>query len=171
MTDIRVKCALTERQYRDYMKFHVLGNHTDLRRHIILCVLIAAFGAVNFAAGSPVLGWIFATLALYVFVSRFLRFYMSVNRIVEQFGLGEEPKDFYTVTFHSGDFEVDNQKEHARYPYSRIVRVCFREENAILYLYLTSSNAFLIPFGGFESGSVEALKELLQKKVSADAWK
>ena len=170
MTDVRVKCALTEQQYRDYMKFHVLGNHKDLRRHIILCALIAAFGAVNFATGSPLLGWIFVTLGLYVFVSRFLRFYMSVNRIVEQFGLGEAPKDFYTIIFHSGNFEVDNRKEHARYPYDRIVRVCFREDRKILYLYLTQSNAFLLPYDGFESGTADDLKSLLQEKAAAAAW-
>ena len=159
MGEIRVECSLTERQYRDYMKFHVLGNRRDVFRHGILCLLIAAFGAVNFSAKSPLLGWIFVTLAIYLFISRYLRFYMSVNRIVEQFGLSGSPKYFYTLTFHSRNFEVKNQKEHANYSYDRILRTHFDDEKQILYLYLTKSSAFLLPtalIAGAEENTLSA---------------
>ena len=168
MDEIRVECSLTERQYRNYMKYHVLGNRRDVLRHAILCLLIAAFGLVNFSAKSPLLGWIFVTLAIYLFVSRYLRFYMSVNRIVEQFGLSDTPKYFYTLTFHSRDFEVKNQKEHAKYSYDRIVRTHFNDEQNILYLYLTKSSAFLLPYDGIQGKSAQDLKDLLTAKAPAE---
>ena len=168
MGEIRVECSLTERQYRDYMKFHVLGNRRDVFRHGILCLLIAAFGAVNFSAKSPLLGWIIVTLAIYLFISRYLRFYMSVNRIVEQFGLSGSPKYYYTLTFHSRDFEVKNQKEHANYSYDRILRTHFDDEKQILYLYLTKSSAFLLPYDGIRDKTPQDLKDLLAAKVPAE---
>ena len=194
---IRIESRLTDRQYRDYMNFHVLGNRRDVAQHCIISALIVLFGLINFRAGSPILGWIFVTLGIYVFVSRFVRFYLSVNRISEQFGLSREPKFFYMLTFplpaslnqktpaggddlssgisadRSGDlseleFEVRNEKESAKYPLSRVCRCCFLEKRQMVYLYLTKANAFLLPFESFTEGSPEDLKALLKAGCGED---
>ena len=170
MNQIRIESQLTDRQYRRYMNFHVLGNRRDVAIHISICALIIIFGRVNFRTGSPVLGWIFVTLGAYVFISRFFRFYTSVNRIIHEFGLSEEPKFFYTVTFRDDGFEVRNATEKADYELNgeRIYRACFREKEHILYLYLTKVNAFLLPYASFTQGTPEDLKKLLAEKCGND---
>ena len=190
---IRIESRLTDRQYRDYMNFHVLGNRRDVAQHCIISALIVLFGFFNFRAGSPILGWIFVTLGIYVFVSRFVRFYLSVNRIIEQFGLSREPKFFYMLTFpvpasagdravsgdaaqaaeRSGDlpdleFEVRNEKESAKYPLSRVYRCWFLEKRRAAYLYLTKANAFLLPYESFTEGSPDELKALLRAGCGED---
>ena len=164
MSEIRVKFALTEDQYRKYMKHLVLGNRKDVRRHVIVSVLIVLFGIANHIAGSPILGWIFILLGIYVFSSRFYRFFTSVNRIVSEFSLSNQPKYFYTLSFHNTGFQVQNLTEKAEYPYSRVNRVTVRQKEEIIYLFLAEKNAFLLPFDGFESGTWQDLCSLLEKK-------
>ena len=171
MNEITIESCLTDRQYRKYMNFHVLGSRSDVAKHCIISVLIVIFGMINFRTGSPVLGWIFVTLGLYVFVSRFIRFYMSVNRIIHEFGLSQEPKFFYMIRFSSGGagssadtFHVKNATESADYPLEKVYHAYFREKEQIVYLYLTKANAFLLPYASFTRGTPGDLKELLSQK-------
>lgn len=166
--EIRIQCKLTEQQYREYMRYHVLGNRKDLFRHSLLCLLMLSFGGINFAAASPILGWIFVTLGIYLFLSRLIRFYMSVNRIVSQYGLGKEARFFYWLSFREKDFMVRNTKEKAVYGYERIVKAVFRKKERIAYLYLTPSTAFLLPYDGLESGTIEDLREMLREKCPSE---
>ncbi|MBR1560348.1 MAG: YcxB family protein [Clostridia bacterium] len=158
---IRVRCQLTERQYRRYMRFHVLGDKKGVAGHLVLSALIVVFGLMNFRADSPILGYAFIALGAYFFVSRYLRFYMSVNRITEQFGLSETPKFFYALTFTGDGFDIKSDKEQARYGLDRVVRACFMEKDQIIYLYLTKSSAFLLPYAGFEQGTPGDLRARL----------
>lgn len=112
-------------------------------------------------AGSPILGAIFFSLGVYFLLSRYLRFYLSVNRIAAQFGLSDTPKYFYTLGFQGDGFDVKSEKEQAHYPLDRITRACFMEGDRIAYLYLTASSAFLLPYEGFTQGSPGDLKALL----------
>lgn len=151
--DIKIRCHLTERMYRRYMRFHVLGDRKAVGLHLGLSLLIMLFGGMNFRTGSPILGWIFVTLGLYFFVSRYLRFYLSVNRIAAQFGLSAEPKFFYELTFSGDGFDVHSDREQARYPLARVCRACFLPKEQIAYLYLNKSSAFLLPYGDFTEGT------------------
>ena len=65
MDQIRIESRLTDRQYRHYMNFHVLGNRRDVTIHVTISALIVIFGLINFRTGSPILGWIFVTLGAY----------------------------------------------------------------------------------------------------------
>ena len=168
---IRVRCALTERQYRRYMRFHVLGDRRSVGAHLFLSLLIVAFGLMNFFTKSPILGWIFVTLGVYFLVSRYLRFYISVNRIIDQYGLGATPKFFYELAFGEDGFEVKNDREQARYGMDRICRACFLEQDRIAYLYLTKANAFLLPYEGFTEGRPEDLKALVREACPEAALK
>jgi len=166
--DIQVNCRLTDRQYRRYMVFHVLGDKKAVVGHLVLSLLILVFGGMNIHAGSPILGWLFILLGFYFLVSRYLRFFISVGRITEQFGLGKTPKFFYELTFQQDGFDVRNEKEQARYPFDRICRACFMEKHQIVYLYLTKSNAFLLPYEGFDQGGPEDLKARLRGAGKGD---
>ena len=168
MDPIYVECRLTERQYRDYMKYHVLGNKKDLCSHIMISVLILLFGLANFRTGSSLLGWIFLSLSVYFFISRFLRFYMSVNRITEQYGLGSEPKYFYSVSFDENGLHVKNLTEKADYKWENICRACYMENKNIIYLYLTKSAAFLLPFEGFSEGTPKDLIDQVQIRCGSE---
>ncbi len=170
MDQIRIESRLTDRQYRHYMNFHVLGNRRDVTIHVTISALIVIFGLINFRTGSPILGWIFVTLGAYVFISRFFRFFTSVNRIIHEFGLSAEPKFFYSVTFRDHDFEVRNATEKADYDLNgeRIRHAYFREKERILYLYLTKANAFLLPYDSFTQGTPEDLKKILAEKCGHD---
>jgi len=165
---VTAECKLTDRQYRKYMNFHVLGNHRDVAKHSIACALIVLFGLINFRTASPVLGWIFVTLGVYLFISRFIRFYMSVNRIIHQFGLSEEPKFFYMLSFSGSSFTVQNATEKADYEMSRIHHVYDRKKESIIYLYLTKANAFLLPYDSFTSGSPGELKKMIEDQCGHD---
>jgi len=161
--EIQVRCQLTERQYRRYMRFHVLGSRKAVGTHLLLSAMILVFGGMNIHAGSPILGALFLALGFYFLVSRYLRFYMSLNRIVEQHGLGETPKLFYELTFQGDGIDARNDKEQAHYPLDRVCRACFMEKDRITYLYLTKSNAFLLPWEGFIQGSPEDLKARIRE--------
>ena len=168
---IEIRCQLTERQYRRYMRFHVLGNRKSVGAHLFFSLLIVAFGLMNFHTKSPILGWIFVTLGVYFLVSRYLRFCISVNRIIDQYGLSATPKFFYELTFGEDGFEVKNDREQAHYGMDRICRACFLEQDQIAYLYLTKANAFLLPYEGFTEGRPEDLKALLREACPEAALK
>lgn len=161
--DIKIRCRLTEKQYRRYMRFHVLGNRRSVLLHLLLSLLIALFGGMNIFTGSPVLGWIFVTLGLYFFLSRYLRFYLSVNRITAHYGLSDAPKFFYALTFSGDGFDVQNDREQAHYPLSRLCRACFMEKSRIAYLYLNKSTAFLLPYGDFTQGTPADLEARIRE--------
>ena len=170
MNQICIESKLTDRQYRQYMNFHVLGNRRDVAIHVTISALIVIFGFVNFRTGSPVLGWIFVTLGVYVFISRFFRFFTSVNRIIHEFGLSDDPKYVYTLTFREDGFLVRNATEMAEYELNgeRIFHAYFREKEQILYLYLTKANAFLLPYQSFVQGTPRDLEKLLADKCGHD---
>lgn len=160
---IKIDCSLTEKQYRRYMTFHVLERSKSWLKIVVCSVLIFIFGMMNFKVGSPVLGWIFVTLAAYLLFSRFIRFFTSVNRIVLQYQLSDTPKHFYSIVFFSDGLTVANDKEFAKYEWSRIHKAYFRKD--ILYLYLNEQTAFLIPYDGIEKGSVGLLYSLINDNI------
>ena len=168
MSDIKVSCDLTEKQYRNYMFFHVLGKKKDLLIHLLWCLLILFFGLSNFHVNSPILGWVFTIAAIYLFVSRYLRFFMSVNRISEQYGLSDTPKHFYTIVFQSTSFQIRNQKEVARYTWKEIFHVYIMEQRNMIYLYMNKDTAFLLPYVGIENGTIDQLKTFLSEKLPAE---
>ena len=166
MQEIKARCELTQQQYRAYMKFHVLGRKKDLIIHAIGAILLFLFGLANMKVSSPILGWTFIALALYFLVSRYLRFFISVNRIVKQFGLTDTPKYFYSLTFHDHTFDISNNKESARYEYRKIHHVNFMDQDQLIFLYMTADQAFLIPYSAFSSGSASLLKQLLSAETA-----
>ena len=168
MNDIKVTCNLTEKQYRNYMTFHVLGRKKDLLLHLFWCLLILAFGLVNFHINGPILGWVFTIASVYLFVSRYLRFFISVNRISEQYGLSDTPKYFYTVVFQPASFQGRSQKETARYNWGDIFQIHIMEQKNMIYLYMNKDTAFLLPYEGIENGTISSLKDLFSEKLPAE---
>lgn len=165
MNDIKVTCDLTEKQYRNYMTFHVLGRKKDLFLHLLWCILILFFGLSNFHANSPILGWVFTIIAIYLFISRYLRFFISINRISEQYGLSDTPKHFYTIAFQPASFQVRSPKETARYNWSDVFQVHIMEQKNMIYLYMTKDNAFLLPYSGVENDTIQSLRNFLSEKL------
>ena len=171
MKDIRIDCDLTEQQYRRYMTFHVLGKKKDLLIHFLGSLLVLLFGLANLHVNSPILGTVFIAAAVYLFISRYLRFFLSVRRITKQYGLSETPKHFYTVLFQDASFQIRNQKETARYPWKEICHVYFMEKDRIVYLYMNKNTAFLLPYDGFTGHSPEDLKKVCEEKLPAEKMK
>ena len=163
--EIYVQSALTEKQYRDYMWFHVTGRNRDWLLHLFGAALVVAFAAANFHTGSPILGWIFLTLGVYLLLSRYIRFFVSVDRIVKQFGLSAEPKAFYSVRFTDKGLAVRNDREFAQYSWEQVKKLWFRPRRRIAYVYLTEQNAFLLPYECFVSGAPEELRQLAAARL------
>ncbi|MDD3369038.1 MAG: YcxB family protein [Lachnospiraceae bacterium] len=163
---ITVRSNITEKIYQTYMNFHVYKRDKSWIKLPICCAIIAVFAVCNFIASSPILGWIFLTLAFYLLISRFLRFYMSVNRICMEYKLNQIPKLFYTVTLSRSGIDVVNEKEKANYSWDQVYHVYRRKD--IIYLYLNSQNAFLLPFDELDGGSAEDLWALITSILSAD---
>lgn len=158
---IRIRCSLTVKNYREYMLFHVFARNLDWLWHLILVLLTLAFALVNFKVESAILGWLFSILAGYLLLSRYLRFYLSLRRNIRQFELTENPKLFYTITFGTGDFSVENGKESLKYPISRIQKFYFLNKKEIAYMFVSDQQAFLLPYASFETGSADELRKLL----------
>ncbi|MDO4962108.1 MAG: YcxB family protein [Eubacteriales bacterium] len=151
MEQIICRTELTEKIYRKYMYYHVFRRDKGWLKHLIMCAVILIFGLMNLYTNSPVLAVIFITLALYLFVSRYLRFFISIGRITEQFGLGAEPNYFYTLTLSDSVIHVENGKETADYPWDRVCLACIFPD--IIYLYMNPQTALLLPTGCLTSAS------------------
>ena len=170
MKQIYVNCKFTQKQYRDYLNFHVLGNKPAMRRHIFISVLILLFGLANFRAGSPILGWIFVPVGIYVLLSRFVWLFINGSRVIKQYGLSDTPKFFYAVSFTGEEkgLHIKNTSKKVHYAWSQIWHVCVREKQQIIYLYLTKSKAFLLPFECFEKGTPQELLALISEKCGGN---
>ncbi len=150
---ITVHTRLTRRLYRQYMHFHVFRKDFGWLKFTGGCLLVFIFGLFNFRVDSIILGWVFVLFALYLLVSRFLRFYLSLNRICRQYGLDEMPRTFYSITFTSSGLDVRNKTEHAAYTWEQVHHVYKRP--GILYLYMNPRTAYLLPDGMVENGTLD----------------
>ena len=104
---ITVHTRLTRTSYRKYMYFHVFRKDSAWLKFTAMCLLVLLFGLINFRTGSPGLGWVFVLLAAYLLVSRYLRFFLSLNRICSQYGLDSLPRTFYSITFSPSGLDTD----------------------------------------------------------------
>lgn len=150
---ITVHTMLTQKIYRQYMHFHVYQKDRGWLKFTGGCLLVFLFGLFNFRTNSPLLGWAFTLLAAYLLVSRFLRFYLSLNRICRQYGLDDTPRAFYDVTFTVSGLDVKNKTEKAFYPWERVYHVYRRP--GILYFYMNPQTAYLLPGDKVEGGELE----------------
>jgi hypothetical protein len=156
---ITVHTRLTRTSYRKYMYFHVFRKDSAWLKFTAMCLLVLLFGLINFRTGSPGLGWVFVLLAAYLLVSRYLRFFLSLNRICSQYGLDSLPRTFYSITFSPSGLDVSNKTEHASYPWKQVHHAYRRP--GILYLYMNPQTAYLLPDGMIECGTLEDLWNLI----------
>ena len=156
---ITVHSNITYQIYRSYMNFHVFRRDKGWVKLVLYCFAFIIFGIFNLKANSPILGSIFIGLAIYVLVSRFLRFYMSVNRIADTFQLTNVPRLFYTIKVCHSDIEIHNEKENATYTWNQ-VHHAYRVKDMI-YLYFTQQTAFLLPSTNIEGGDMDSLWALI----------
>lgn len=150
---ITVHTRLTQTLYRQYMHFHVYQKDHGWLIFTGGCLLVFLFGLFNFRTDGPILGWVFVVLAVYLLVSRFLRFYLSLNRICRQYGLDSLPRSFYSVTFTPEGLEVRNRTEQAFYSWDQVHHAYFRP--GIIYLYMNPQTAYLLPDSMVEGGTLE----------------
>lgn len=163
---ITVHTRLTRRIYRQYMHFHVYRKDLGWLKFTGGCLLVFLFGLINFRTDSPMLGWVFVLLAAYLLVSRFLRFYLSLDRICRQYGLDSLPRTFYTVTFTGSGLDVTSKTEHASYSWEQVYHAYRRP--GILYLYMNPQTAYLLPDGMVEGGTLEDLWALVCASLSPE---
>ena len=162
---ITVHTRLTRTSYRKYMYFHVFRKDSAWLKFTAMCLLVRQASALpptsftpNVAIG-PGLGWVFVLLAAYLLVSRYLRFFLSLNRICSQYGLDSLPRTFYSITFSPSGLDVSNKTEHASYPWKQVHHAYRRP--GILYLYMNPQTAYLLPDGMIECGTLEDLWNLI----------
>jgi len=95
----------------------------------------------------------------------FLNFFLSLRKHAFDKGLSTE-KYVYTLELSNDDgITVDNDYEHAVYPWEQVFHV-YRNTNAS-YIYITPQRAFLIPHACIPGGP-DVLWELIRHKVPAD---
>jgi len=111
---ITVHTRLTRTSYRKYMYFHVFRKDSAWLKFTAMCLLVLLFGLINFRTGSPGLGWVFVLLAAYLLVSRYLRFFLSLNRICSQYCLDSLPRTFYSITLSPSGLDVSNNTSLTR---------------------------------------------------------
>lgn len=160
---ITIHANITYQIYRTYMNFHVFRRDKGWIKLILLCLAFILFGILNLKANSLVLGWIFIVLAIYVLVSRFLRFFISVNRIADTFQLTHIPRLFYTIKIRDLDIEIHNEKENATYKWNQVYHA-YRVKDMI-YLYFTEQTAFLLPSINIEGGDLDSLWALISTSL------
>lgn len=163
---LTVHSYITEKMYHSYMKFHEYKRDKSWIHLPILSFAMVVFGICNFMANSPLIGWIFITLAIYIMISRFLRFYTSVNRVCEQYSLSEIPHLFYTVILNGSQIRVTNDKEHASYTWDQVYHAY--RVNDMIYLYFTAQTAFLLPTDNMDGGDSTELWQLICESLPKD---
>ena len=156
---ITVHTRLTRTSYRKYMYFHVFRRDSAWLKFTAMCLLLLLFGLFNFRTDSPILGWVFTGLAAYLLISRYLRFFLSLNRICSQYGLDSLPRTFYTITFTPSGLDVSNRTEQASYPWKQVHHAYRRP--GILYIYMNPQTAYLVPDDMTEGGTLEELWTLI----------
>ncbi|MFV0504231.1 MAG: YcxB family protein [Lachnospirales bacterium] len=161
-----IETLLTEKIYRTYIKFHVYNRNKDWLLIPILSFVILIFALINLFTNSPILAFIFIILAIYLLLSRFLRFYISVNRICKQFNLSSAPKYFYTLEFCGENLLVFSKTENTEYPLNKIFHIYIF--NNILYIYINKNSAFIAPLNEFSQNEKENLIQLISNNINTD---
>ena len=160
---ITIHTDLDEKTYRSYMNFHVFKKDRGWLVQLLLCLVIFIFGLMNYQVHSPILGTVFVLLSLYLLITRFLRFYISLNRICETYGLSDKPKHFYTLVVSDAGLRVSNQTENTVYQWEQVYHAyCFPH---MIYLYMNRSTAFLLPDTRMEGGTEAELREIIKKHL------
>lgn len=164
--NIVINSMLTDRVYRSYMNFHVYKRDKSYIKLILLSALMLVFGIVNLYANSPIIAFIFISLALYLFASRFMRFYISVNRICTQYNMSNKPRFFYSLSFSNNGIFVTNDCEKTSYPFDKIHHIYML--NDVMYIYINPNNAFIAPFDGLYEQTKKDLINLINKHIDGE---
>lgn len=161
--NIVVKSMITEKIYRSYMNFHVYKRNKSWIQLPILSFFLFLFGLVNLFTNSPILAFTFITLSIYLFLSRFLRFYISVKRICKEHGLSEKPKLFYTLEINKSGLLITNKNEKATYKWNNLYHIYILEN--VIYIYLNDQNAFILPLSKLKQSEKELLLNTIKISV------
>jgi hypothetical protein len=163
-SEIIVESKIDKKIYLDFFRFNCFYMNKHARNSFLFPLLLLLFAIFNWFVGSAYLGWILFVLALITPIWILITYRSQAEKQIRQFDLNS-PKVFYTISFSSNGIYIRNKKEKADYNWDTVYSIY--RTSCYMYLYLTKTKAFIIPFEGILSSTPELLWQLFTDNVEA----
>jgi hypothetical protein len=121
---------------------------------ILFPLFLTLFAYFNLITGSTTLFFLFLAIGFIVPLGSIAIFRSNLKNQIKANNL-EIPRLAYSVLCNSSGIVVSTDSQHANYPWSRIFRI-YRTKK-YLYIYVTKSKVFILPFEGLSQGTEKDL--------------
>lgn len=169
LDSITAKCLINSKSYLDFNRFHRFYMNKSSINIIIFPLLIIAFAVFNWLIGNTFIGWILFAAGIIAPLWIFAKFRLDTGLKIKEFDLKNNPRVFYTINFNSDGIRLKNSKESVSYKWDNIYM--FYYTNKYTYLYLTKSNAFIIPHTSLINSDINDLNKYISSHLNSDKIK
>ncbi len=158
-----IDVRLSENSFREFTRFDLLRRRRTWLPTVRIALAVLVLAAVCAIKWLDV-GALLLIIALALPTLYFYNFYRSLEKQVQKLGL-KEAKYAYTLTL-SDQLEVSDGSQSKRYRWKNI-HCAYRDKTAV-YLYITPTQAFILPTDCLPEQDQNALWTLLTHRLPGD---
>ncbi|WP_320127898.1 YcxB family protein [uncultured Sphaerochaeta sp.] len=157
-TVVRIQSTIDAKVFSDFSTFNFFVLHHRWTWFVLFPILLGGFAYANLITGSTILCILFIVIGCLVPLGSLLSFKISLKNQIKANSLDKVSLG-YTVILGNEGIEVITEKEKQNLAWKQVYRLYLNKE--YLYLYVSKTKAFILPFRGIEQGSKEELIHLV----------